>query len=275
MARKPESSALDFSESSLFTGRFTILALLACGVGFSLYGRLPAALFFLAAAAVAAGARLWARHVLDGVTASLRAERSFLFPGESCPLRMTLDNPKALPLIWLTVRFPLGQGGALAPEHSWETVDVPEGLIQRRYFEKNVSFLMWHQQAAVSVHLQAAHRGLLTFDRLRLLSGDGLCLCVREKEIPLPRPVTLAVFPRLVPVSTRWFRRRSWEAETGSRGFRDDKTVIRNVRAYQPGDNARALNFRLMARGQGAMVNVYEKIAPRRACFLLDGASFS
>ena len=49
MARKPESSALDFSESSLFTGRFTILALLACGVGFSLYGRLPAALFFLAA----------------------------------------------------------------------------------------------------------------------------------------------------------------------------------------------------------------------------------
>ena len=213
--------------------------------------------------------------MLDGVTASLRAERSFLFPGESCPLRMTLDNPKALPLIWLTVRFPLGQGGALAPEHSWETVDVPEGLIQRRYFEKNVSFLMWHQQAAVSVHLQAAHRGLLTFDRLRLLSGDGLCLCVREKEIPLPRPVTLAVFPRLVPVSTRWFRRRSWEAETGSRGFRDDKTVIRNVRAYQPGDNARALNFRLMARGQGAMVNVYEKIAPRRACFLLDGASFS
>ena len=158
MARKPESSALDFSESSLFTGRFTILALLACGVGFSLYGHLPAALFFLAAAAVAAGSRLWARHVLDGVTASLRAERSFLFPGESCPLRMTLDNPKALPLIWLTVRFPLGQGGALAPEHSWETVDVPEGLIQRRYFEKNVSFLMWHQQAAVSVHLQAAHR---------------------------------------------------------------------------------------------------------------------
>ena len=52
MARKPESSALDFSESSLFTGRFTILALLACGVGFSLYGRLPAALFFLAAACI-------------------------------------------------------------------------------------------------------------------------------------------------------------------------------------------------------------------------------
>ena len=275
MARRPESSALDFSESSLLTGRFSILAMLACGVGFSLYGRLPAALFFLAAAAVAAGARLWARHVLDGVTASLRAERSFLFPGEACALWMTLDNPKALPLVWLTVRFPLGRDGALAPEHPWETVEVPEGPAQRRFFEKNVSFLLWHQQAAFSVHLQAARRGLLTLDRLRLLSGDGLCLCVREKDIPLPRPVTLAVFPRLVPVSTRWFRRRSWEVETGARGFHDDKTVIRSVRAYQPGDNARALNFRLMARGQGAMVNVYEKIAPRRACFLLDGASFA
>lgn len=42
MARTPESAAVDFAESSLFTGRFSILALAACGVGFSLSGRLPA-----------------------------------------------------------------------------------------------------------------------------------------------------------------------------------------------------------------------------------------
>ena len=36
MARTPESAAVDFAESSLFTGRFSILALAACGVGFSL-----------------------------------------------------------------------------------------------------------------------------------------------------------------------------------------------------------------------------------------------
>lgn len=41
MARTPESAAVDFAESSLFTGRFSILALAACGVGFSLSGRLP------------------------------------------------------------------------------------------------------------------------------------------------------------------------------------------------------------------------------------------
>ena len=76
MARTPESAAVDFAESSLFTGRFSILALAACGVGFSLSGRLPAAIFSLAAAAVAAAARLWARHVLDGVNAALQAERS-------------------------------------------------------------------------------------------------------------------------------------------------------------------------------------------------------
>ena len=101
MARTPESAAVDFAESSLFTGRFSILALAACGVGFSLSGRLPAAIFSLAAAAVAAAARLWARHVLDGVNAALQAERSCVFPGEPCPLRVTLDNPKWLPLVWL------------------------------------------------------------------------------------------------------------------------------------------------------------------------------
>ena len=62
MVRTPESAAEDFAESSLFTGRLSILALAACGVGFSLSGRLPAAIFSLAAAAVAAAARLWARH---------------------------------------------------------------------------------------------------------------------------------------------------------------------------------------------------------------------
>ena len=61
MARTPESAAVDFAESSLFTGRFSILALAACGVGFSLSGRLPAAIFSLAAAAVAAApaAAIW------------------------------------------------------------------------------------------------------------------------------------------------------------------------------------------------------------------------
>ena len=54
MARTPESAAVDFAESSLFTGRFSILALAACGVGFSLSGRLPAAIFSLAAAVAAA-----------------------------------------------------------------------------------------------------------------------------------------------------------------------------------------------------------------------------
>ncbi|MFR1616305.1 MAG: hypothetical protein ACLSUM_02705 [Dysosmobacter welbionis] len=156
MARTPESAAVDFAESSLFTGRFSILALAACGVGFSLSGRLPAAIFSLAAAAVAAAARLWARHVLDGVNAALQAERSCVFPGEPCPLRVTLDNPKWLPLVWLTVRFPLEPGGALRPEHRWETVELPEGGVQKPYYEKNVSFLLGHQRMSYTSRLQAA-----------------------------------------------------------------------------------------------------------------------
>ena len=275
MSGKPESSGLDFAESSLFTMRFTIAALLICGVGFSLYGRLPAALFTLGTAAAAIGARLWARHALDGVSAALSADRACLFPGEVCPLRVTLDNPKVLPLVWLTVRFPLAPGGALTPERAWEVTEVEEGGVRRPWYEKHVSFLLWNQRLSYTSRLRAEHRGLLTLEGLRLLSGDGLCLCVRDKDIPLPRPLQLAVFPRLVPVSTQWFRRRSWELETGAQGLQDDRSVIRNVRAYQPGDSARSLNFRLMARGQGPMVNVYEKISPRRAVFLLDGASFA
>ena len=126
MARTPETAAVDFAESSLFTGRFSILALAACGVGFGLSGRLPAAIFSLAAAAVAAAARLWARHVLDGVNAALQAERNCVFPGEPCPLRVTLDNPKWLPLVWLTVRFPLEPGGARSKPPGWDAGCFPQ-----------------------------------------------------------------------------------------------------------------------------------------------------
>ena len=274
MAKKSKPADLSYTESSVLTWRGPLLSLLAVGVGFSLYGRAPAALFCLAVAAAAGGALLWAQHVLDDVGVALRAERTGLFPGDICGLEITLDNPKWLPLVWLTVQFPLRKEGPLLPERAWEAVSVDEGGPAALYYEKNVSFLLWYQRIAYTSRFRAEHRGLMTLSGVKLLSGDGLCLCVREREIPLPRPVTLAVFPRLVPVSTRWFRRRSWELETGARGFHDDKTVIRNVRPYQPGDSARALNFRLMAKGQGALVNVYEKISPRRAAFLLDGASF-
>ena len=275
MKRPDETSRLDFSESRLLTWTPCIVALLICGVGFSLYKRWPAALFCLVTAAVGASARIWAARALDRVTASLTADRSGLLPGDVCRVEFTVDNPKWLPLVWLTLRFPLEREGALLPEQPWEMVELAnDGETSRLAFEKNVSFLMWHQRIAFSCGFRAQHRGLLRLDRVSLLSGDGLCLCGREAEFPLPRPLELVVYPRLVPVSTAWFRKISWELETGARGINDDPTVIRNVRAYQPGDNARALNYRLMARGQGAMVNIYEKISPRRATFLLDGASF-
>ena len=196
MARTPESAAVDFAESSLFTGRFSILALAACGVGFSLSGRLPAAIFSLAAAAVAAAARLWARHVLDGVNAALQAERSCVFPGEPCPLRVTLDNPKWLPLVWLTVRFPLEPGGALRPEHRWETVELPEGGVQKPYYEKNVSFLLGHQRMSYTSRLQAEHRGLLSFDRIRL---PGRSPGLAESSCPECTPRRCRCPVRLLP----------------------------------------------------------------------------
>ena len=101
---------------------------------------------------------------------------------------MTLDNPKWLPLVWLTVRFPLEPGGALRPEHRWETVELPEGGVQKPYYEKNVSFLLGHQRMSYTSRLQAEHRGLLSFDQIRLLSGDGLCLCVRRRKSHCPGP---------------------------------------------------------------------------------------
>ena len=50
-----------------------------------------------------------------------------MFSGNTGDKECEVDNPKWLPLVWLTVRFPLEPGGALRPEHRWETVELPEG----------------------------------------------------------------------------------------------------------------------------------------------------
>mgnify|MGYP002751862124 CR=1 FL=1 len=124
--------------------------------------------------------------MLDGVNAALQAERSCVFPGEPCPLRVTLDNPKWLPLVWLTVRFPLEPGGALRPEHRWETVELPEGGVQKPYYEKNVSFLLGHQRMSYTSRLQAEHRGLLCSNGLGMLVAQAKAAAERFLDRAIP-----------------------------------------------------------------------------------------
>ncbi|MFR3921080.1 MAG: hypothetical protein ACLTYN_02930 [Dysosmobacter welbionis] len=127
MARTPESAAVDFAESSLFTGRFSILALAACGVGFSLSGRLPAAIFSLAAAAVAAAARLWARHVLDGVNARPPGGAELRLPRGALSSAGDAGQPQVAAPGLADGALPPGAGRRPPAEHRWETVELPEG----------------------------------------------------------------------------------------------------------------------------------------------------
>lgn len=275
MKRRPKPTSNVASSAHMVTSPGVMLFLVVAGILFSLGGLFPPALFCLISAAVAAVSYHWALHVLDHVHVQIKPDRTELFPGDCCRLRICVENRKWIPLIWLTLRVPMEPTSPVLPEQKTEFIRLEIGTERvQHYYERTISFLSGQQQFSYNSTFLAQHRGVFPIHGIQLISGDGLSLSVRESAQSLTPAIAFAVFPRLIPVSTQWFQTHSWEVENGLRGLQDDKSVIRNIRPYVPGDNARALNVRLMAKGLGPMVNVHEKISPKKITFLLDGTSF-
>ena len=265
--------------SSLATSRWTIFlalafSLLANWAGMSALGAFLFFLFLLGTAA-----RGWGRLALRRVRAVAAADQTVLSVGEALPLTYTVENDKLLPLVWLELWQPVPPRDCLVPTDGFSrrTFTGPEaeaegtGAVYRRHF----LFLMGGQTLRWETLWRAERRGVYRLNALSLRSGDGFGLTQIAALSPLPRPLTLVVWPRLVPVSTAPFFRNVWQGETGRQGWVEDPTVLRGLRDYQPGDSWRRIDWRTAARQDELQTRLYETIRPSTLHFILDAASFT
>ena len=134
--------------------------------------------------------------------------------------------------------------------------------------------MKWHQTVRFTDEWLAVRRGVRLVGSVELRSGDSLGLCPGRRRFPLERACMIAVYPALVSVDIESVLRDIWDAFSASAGSLEDTVWIKSTRDYLPQDPARRINQRLLARGQGLKVNLYEAAAPDAVLFIMDTASY-
>lgn len=264
--------------SSLAASRGVILLCLALSLlaNWAGLGSLGAFLFFLFLLGLAA--RVWGLAALRGVSAGVAAERALLSVGEEIALHYTVKNEKLLPLIWLELWQSIPPNGCLTPASGFslrpfegaeaEAEGVPA------VYRRRLLFLMGYQSLTWETVWRAERRGVYRLKALGLRSGDGFGLTQGAGTSLLHRPLTLAVWPRLIPVHTAPFFRTAWQGETGRQGWIEDPTVLRGLRPYLAGDSWKKIDWRTAARQDALYTRQFEMVQPASIHFILDAASF-
>ena len=222
---------------------------------------------------------LWARASLKNVEYSLTVDRTGMFPGQSFVIARTIRNHKALPMLWVEIRELCSLEDCAAPNADVivekEIINNPEEdpvKVHERLY--TLSLVKWRQTARFMDEWTAKRRGIMEIDASLLRSGDGFGLCAESTQAVFPSPRRIVVYPRLADVSAADILNDMWDTKSESDGYLKDRTVIKSVRDYLPGDAARDINMRLLARGQTIKTNVFETVTPDTVLFVLDSGSF-
>lgn len=255
-------------------------SLIGCALA-AFFGKTQLALSLMAVFLIPFLARMWACACAKGLSFGIMPDCDGVFPGDSVKLRLRIENKKFLPALWLELFGPLPEKLCLMPDETvkpdmWD-LPVLEQLSANReeLCLVRLKSVMWYETKTAEICLNARRRGIFRADNWLLRTGDGFGLAVTETLPEKSGELCVAVYPQLVPVSADVFMKNMWNCETGAKGLTPDETVIRSTRDYFPGDNAKSINWRLLARGLPMCVNVYDEILPQRVHFIFDGESFN
>jgi uncharacterized protein (DUF58 family) len=88
-----------------------------------------------------------------------------------------------------------------------------------------------------------------------------------------PNPLTLTVYPRILPISEAWKQRLDPQGRGGVFSQSSDEPAV-DSRAYRYGDSRRRIHWNLTARRRELMVRQYESVESRRLTVILDLSPF-
>ncbi|WP_299024507.1 DUF58 domain-containing protein [uncultured Thermanaerothrix sp.] len=208
----------------------------------------------LATGAVVGMTYLWQQWALERVVYHRHLIYSRGFPGETLPLRLSVENQKRLPLTWLRVRdsWPLNlspqEGEVMAPSH-----------VPGRGYLTNVYHLWGYRRVIRDLHLRLGARGIYTLGPVILESGDPFGLAEQHEERELPATVT--VFPELESRTSLGLLSEDPYGERGTRKrlFEDPNLTI-GVRPYMPEDTFRQIHWPATVRTGQLQTRVYQPI---------------
>lgn len=205
-------------------------------------------LYFLAAVYLLA--RWWLRRAMGRLTVRRRFTDR-VFHGEEVPVEIDINNGSLLPLPWLELRE-----------------STPPELTGQRPPETVVT-LGPRGHAVLAYTLLARRRGYYEIGPLSVHGGDVLDTDHRQLMVPEPRP--LIVYPRIVPLARPTLPSRSALVALPARSplFEDPSRVV-GVRDYRRGDSPRRIHWTASARAGALLVKQLSPAIARDTLLCLD-----
>lgn len=237
------------------------------------------AALLLAIAAVGLVSRLWGESALRRLEVTVACESGHLSVGQTVALRYTVENKKALPLVWLELCQSLPARGCMVPEGGFQKREYTAE--QREYtgcdgvYVRRFAFLMGWRSASWECVWRGEKRGVYRPDALLVRSGDGFGITESSARSSALDGQVFAVWPQLVDVDASPLLRDIWSGETGRAGWAEDPSVMRGERLYQPSDPWKRIDWRTAARTEELYVRQFDTILPQSILFILDAAALA
>lgn len=172
------------------------------------------------------------------------------FPGEAIPISLRVENRSLLPVPWLMLYE------SLPP-----TLHPPPGI-------RRVLALKPKTERNVTYTVQASRRGLYTIGPLRLQTGDVFGM--REQPLAGGAVDTLTIFPEVVPLPELGLPAAlPFGAQPFAQSLFSDPARPIGVRAYQPGDPPRQVDWKSSARVGTLQVRRHEPAIARTTLIAL------
>ncbi|MBQ6124770.1 MAG: DUF58 domain-containing protein [Spirochaetales bacterium] len=246
--------------SSWFTSLGGIICLGVLSVLTAYFHLMNLTVFLLAVLFMALFSFIWGKLSLRSVEVEASAMSCNVFPGEDIRVNISVSNNKAIPVIWINVRY---------------FKNPPVFLSDSSEIEHRVAWLMPRQKATWTTSMQTKRRGIAFMETIGASSGDGFGLCTETLDYPLPKPPMIVVYPKVYPVDAGILVENSSSMLPFDRGCVEDDTLFKGIHDYQHGDSIKHINWRILAHQGELAVNEYQPVIPRLVTFVLDLMSFT
>ena len=188
------------------------------------------------------------------VYASVAFESDGIACGEPSAVIEVVENRKRLPLPMIKVKFQTSR--------ELHFTSGKGSRITDRYYRNDVFHLKGYEKITRRVEFVAARRGFYEIREMDLVGSD---LFMSDQFVSaLPVDTGLIVYPRERAFPSLDHVFVSLLGMQGSRrSLVDDPFSFRGLRAYQPGDSERLVNWRASARTEELLVNQREYVSMR------------
>ncbi len=206
----------------------------------------------------------WRNHALDGVVYRRFPYYRRAFPGESVPLKVTIENNKPLPLSWLRVEDPWPL--AIGPED--ERLLGPSHIPEHGNLT-NVFSLRWFEKTSREYTLRFRKRGHYKVGPVNLQSGDAFGIYERSRRAGPAQYLT--VFPEVIPFESLNLPAEDPFGTTKSRRrIFEDPNQPMGVREYRTEDEFRRVHWPATAKTGQLQVRVFQPTSAQVAQICLN-----